>query len=875
MNDLRKINDIARRFKMNITLGECSSATLGGAQERHCNTPTPVKNATLDATASPALAPMWAYTPAWNYSYHGSFNRTYKRTDFLHLIAKWPSSHKSATCPMGVDLQGRHPFSHSFGAAIGGATISNNYGLEDELVLETIFEALLEREATSQFYEKTDNNYIKLVTLTRDEDVQLFVSVEADGKPRWRINYGSTTGTTWTRLISIVFNLSHRDALATLANILNMSFDNLSKLSSDRHTAELNGGSRLIEDVPASLHLPGLPAGSACAELMEKKYIYGNAGQIIGAILRYRLNGNDFCLPATVGHGVLCMGKYKPTAHFLNQHLMDKYQFAKIIFCQDMRTALSLERIFGETRGDSAEKCIVTAHLGDDLSVLPWNYFHGHEVVFIPAPTKECMALVKLYKDYIAGAQAKSFRIYSGFFLHSQPGCDLTGHVEGITDAEEELLHKAVWLDTVERPTWLMEQVVKRGVSYDEFVAWGQKLGIFKKPKEQSKNNEASSCNSLSLFQPRIGLTATPLTNVTDVTTKQIVVPGGITLLHGLKDSGKSITCISAAKAIITGEGLFEVFTAGESRNILYLDSETPQDLLTERLDQFGLLEEIGNRLFLLSKFDLQGNDLAFSIMDQKFRDYVEDIMRAQNCGYLVLDNLTSLMDDGSIYHSTTVSKLFEDWIDNLARQGLGVVMVSHTQEGPSAGTAAAKTRGCEEFSIRAHTEIVLVRGTEILEKKLGTEVVQHKATQDGLTVGICFKVCKVACILQKKTFWLHLPLGASEWELLAATGVDGKEIKVSSEKKETCIEPTLDEGLPPTVMGDLPTQTTKHSLSPDQKKTLGILQKGSAKCKEIQQQLDVCEDKTRDLLKSLIDVGMVTKEGQGKATYYALKSSS
>ena len=100
--------------------------------------------------------------------------------------------------------------------------------------------------------------------------------------------------------------------LATLGSVLGMSFDNLSRLSSDRHALELNGGSRPSEDVPASLRLSGLPAGSTYAKLMGKKYIYGNAGQIIGAILRYSLNGNDFCLPATVGRGVLCMGRGGP-----------------------------------------------------------------------------------------------------------------------------------------------------------------------------------------------------------------------------------------------------------------------------------------------------------------------------------------------------------------------------------------------------------------------------------------------------------------------------------------------------------------------------------------------------------------------------------
>ena len=529
--------------------------------------------------------------------------------------------------------------------------------------------------------------------------------------------------------------------------------------------------------------------------------------------------------------------------------------------------------MLGEARVYDPEKFIVTAHLGDNLSVLPWNYFHGHEVVFIPAPTKECMALVKLYKDYITGAQAKSFRIYSGFLLHSQPGRDLIGHVEGTTDAEEELLHKTVWLDTVERPTWLMEQVVKQGVYYDEFMAWGQKLGIFKKPKEQNNYNETTSFNSLSLFQPHIGL-ATPLTNVTDVTTKQIVVPGGITLLHGLKDSGKSITCVSAAKAIITGGGLFDIFTAGESRNILYLDSETPQDLLTARLGQLGLVGEIGNRLFLLSKFDLRGNDLAFSITDQKFRDYVEEIMREQNCGYLVLDNLTSLMDDGSLYHPTTVSKFFEDWIGSLTRQGIGVVMVSHTQEGPDAGTPAATARGCKEFSIRAHSEIVLVRSTEILEKKLGPEAVQHMAAQDGLTVGICFKVCKSACVLQKKIFWLHLPLGASQWEFLSVTGVDGKEIEFA----QVCSKPEPDPTVKDEPLLDAPKSgdiTVLDQLYSDEKSVYDMAKiAGTVKTADIAQELGCSDRKARNLTKSLEERGLLEPNGNfGSQQGYRVKN--
>ncbi len=833
-----------------------------------------VSQMTLDAQAKPV--PSSRERNRGYHDYHISrAPKTYTRAELEHFIAKWPSRQQPHTPTGGIALTGKDSFSHAVNSAFSMPNLTNIYGLDDAQFKTAFFEALLEREASCQFSSDSNANLRAILNIkeSRGHDrITVSGKLGPNNELRWALNL-RTTGTTWTRLLCMIFNLSRMDALATLASILGMNFDNLFRLSSDKHSHELNGESCPSEDVPASLHLSGLPAGSACAELMEKKYIYGNAGQIIGAILRYSLNGNDFCLPATVGREVLCMGKYKPTAHFLSQHLMDKHPSAQVIFFQDMRTALAFERMLGETRGYDPETFIVTAHLGTDLSVLPWNYFHGHEVVFIPAPTKECMAMVKLYKEYITGAQSMGFRVYPGFLLHSQPSGDLTSHVEDSTDAEVELLRGAVWLDTVERPAWLMEQVAQKGISYDEFLAWGQKLGIFKAPKEQSNCGVVPSLDSLSLFQPHSGPASPQVTSLNSVTTRQIFVPGGITLLHGLKDSGKSITSLAAAKAIITGERLFNVISSGEEfDNILYIDSETPQDLLTTRLAQFSLIEELNKHLFLLSKFDHKATDSVFSISNQAFRDHVEKILHKQNCRYLVLDNLTSLMDDGSLYQATAVSQLF-NWLERLTKQGFSIVLVNHTREDASAGTAAAKARGSQEFSIRAHTEIVLVRSTEIQEKALGTETVQHAAAQDGLTVGICFKVCKAACILQKKTFWLHMPLGASEWEFLAATGADGKEIEFA----QSCAKPETD-----LTVKDQPFRDELESgdvapldqLSSDKKVVYSMAQTaGSVKTADIIKKLGCSTRKARNITKSLEERGLLEPNGDsGSQQGYRIK---
>lgn len=836
----------------------------------HDNTPASVAEKTIDTMAK--IAP----SSRCYHGYQTSFApMRYTRAQLKYLIVKWLPRQQPCKTKDCIALVGKDSFSLAFDNVLGTANTTSIYGPDDDLVKEAMFEALLELESSRQF--RSDNNpHLQNMLNIKEgwsrDAMTVFGELGTDNELKWSINHGRTKGTSWIKLLCALFNLSRMDALATLANFLGMKFKNLYYLSSEGHAAELNDGSLQDEDVPASLHLPGLPTGSACAELVDKTYIYGNAGQIIGAILRYRLNGNDFCLPATVGRGVLCVGKYKPTAHFLNQHLVDKHPLAPIVLCQDMRAALALQRLLEEVRGYTPDVVIVTAHIGSDLSVLPWNYFYDHDVVFVPAPTKVCMAMVKLYRGQVEGAGARSFKVCKRFLLPSCPDYTPDNDIVGVTEAEAELLHTVVVLDAVERPVWQVQQAVKDSVSYDVFEAWGQQLGIFKAPKETSAQTSMASTFALPPADP--ALTPAPAHSLADVTLHHTMRSGNYIMLLGAKGAGKTQVALSTCRSILKGNAIWPLFRGtGIADNVVYIDAETPYDEYCANLEQHGLAGEAGHRFFGISKFapGLPEFCETFSLTDAKFREGLLHYLLTHQCRYVFLDNLTALMGDA--VHQGKAAQEVLDWVENLQKYGLCVVLVHHKSEYETIAPQKDKARGSQLFIIRARTVIGLVNKEEILDACLGTAAVQESALQDGLTIGIRYQVSKPAPILERKTFWLYLPLGASEWKFLAATGADGKEIMLSMEEMTDGAKLVSEREGSPVVSSNAHFQpTTEHDLSPDERRVVEALRKEPSKRHKVQEQTGVAEDKALALLHSLINRNLVVKKGEGKATYYSLK---
>ena len=212
--------------------------------------------------------------------------------------------------------------------------------------------------------------------------------------------------------------------------------------------------------------------------------------------------------------------------------------------------------------------------------------------------------------------------------------------------------------------------------------------------------------DELVLFAPSVVNVVQQPMSITDVTVQHILPPQRNVLLHGLKDTGKSFVCLAITKAVISGNALFGCIPSTGGGNVMYINSETPKEDFIQRLAQVGLADEISQHLFVLSKYDHMATDCAFSLTEPLFCNKVTTLLKKTNCRYIILDNLTTLMQEGQATQTIAINKVY-DWIEKLQQRGICVVVVHHTLDNGNAGTMLAKARGSADTSNRNHGELV------------------------------------------------------------------------------------------------------------------------------------------------------------------------
>lgn len=781
----------------------------------------------------------------------------YNFIQFEYFKTKWDNPRPSDLSKGVIPLTTGDRFSPGLQEVLGSGNTTYIHGPDGPLLVG-VFEALMEHEANARYHYGDEREAIKRFT---ELDDFYYCKPERTGTLRWRIWGKQEVSGRWVDLISYVFNLPAMDALATLAKMLGTNIENLQH-PTNRYRRDSSAAFRnLTEDVPDQLYLPRFTAGHRCIELVHRHDIHDNAGEVCGSFLEYTVGGKRFCLPATVSEGMLSVGNNPPRACFLNENLLGRYTASTILFFQDARSALSIEKLLGQIQGYDPTRFIVTAHLGDDLKIFPWSHFWGRDVVFIPAASKVDMARVKLYEDFITGAAANSFRVFPGFLLHSPPGVELAQVNENLPSQEAALFRDTMFIDDMKMPLAGAQQIIEKSGSYDEYKAWGQLRGIFKKPNEPVSTASRSEVHTLPPANP--SETPDRPQNLGEVELHHFIRPGTSVAVLGAKNAGKTQVALSICAALRKKGAFFSIFRNASivPCNVAYVDAETLPDEFQANLSQYGLDNDAG--FFGLCKHD-KGKNYPFdtySLMNPEFRAGLQEYLLDKGCRYVVLDNLVALMGN-RIDYGADVQEVIE-WVEQLQDAGICPIIIHHLGD-----ETQGKARGSKIFTFRARTIITLTGKNEILRDSAISEPIKNSAHQEGLTVGLRFDTCKAGAILEGMTFYAHLPFGAAHWEKLGCYGLDGQKIEVPVAEK-VIAHP---ENAQPVTAEDTLEAKLKN-LSPDQRKVVQALHAGSAKRADLQKNLDWGEGKTQAVLNELLEKGIACKHGASSSTYYALRT--
>ncbi|WP_294620930.1 AAA family ATPase [uncultured Bilophila sp.] len=732
-------------------------------------------------------------------------------------------------------------FSSKFMQHIGLSNIKNIYGIEFPINIK-LFTGLTEWEAQRQFMEKRNEKLIKFIY---NNDFCIRCNYTRNGI-EWTDKYGNY-GNSLVQLAQLILvNQSRLDTLATLANIVHLNIGNFYHFTSQSYPTDSDVSSwhNIPEVIP--FHDDKIPVAT-CADRVP---VRGYSGQVIGGFVQYRAGEHLLCLPATPVDGFLSIGKCKPTAFFLNQDEIDRNQSATVIFCADIRTAIALDKALKECRRNTGD-FVVTGHLGTDLSILPWNYLYAHPVVFVPAPSTASFASVKAYREYISGASKERFSVASNLLLHTAPSCDLQSVADELDNVSEaKLLRTAVYINDIERPSIFLRNLANNARGYEEFVQWGKNAGIFAVPKQELSLPPKTTA-AITFFDPDTVEENSQPTKLADVTAEHIF--SGITMLHGPKNVGKSHVVLSAINSLITDNPLWGIFPVNSvSTKTLLVDSETTPKNFKERLEKYELKKEDCN-FFSICKL---ASDQDVNLMDEMFQDTLLKTAKEKGITTIFFDNLTSLIPDGRIYNVSSVSGIFR-YLEEMQKCNIVPILVHHSHDCPDNVPEKTTMRGTSEFSIRAHTEIVITSPENKGENSLPSSIFDT-VNQGDFIVGIHFKVCKAARILEGKTFWLQMPLSATGFELTGIIDRDGKELPLSL-----------------LAGGDLagsvvPSMETADKLSDEENRVLQEAgSQGKLRNAEVQNLLKCSDSKAGKILAGLVDKGLLKKQGEGRGCHY------
>ncbi len=774
-------------------------------------------------------------------------------------------------------------FSKSLKKMFGCENTSNIQKLDNQWAVLYFIAGYIEQFAYTEILRKPQSILYDFLNSVTD-DGKIHYRCDND-EIYWNIGYENRKGTGLIGLIQEVFNLPFESAVATAAKIIGLDVNNFFEVyqHTDRKADKQynpDPKNKVLRFVP-TLHHDGT---KGVAHFIKFTDFCGFSNQIIGSIAHYDQGENQFCVPVSIANGERSIGKHKANAYLLNQNIINRNPYAKVLLFYDVKTAIKADESIKGLSIDISDKYVITAHFGENIDVVQWEYLFGRDIVYINAPCENSFENIEKYVKKIMDAGAKSINIYPHLVLHSKIDKVYEDiDINELNQGEQFLINEAIVLSEVDNFSMFVEKIVKHSFTYQDFVTFWTSKGLFSKKNESIAMAIPSKTPIHSSF--KLTLCMSDKSSITTIVITDVFPINGIATLRGPKNGGKSYIILYFISWIINGSGFLKFQEISKKHNVLLIDSETIPDQLVKRIHQMKLADCFEKSFFVISKEDPSEDNIwkSLDLLDKEYRDRIERYALENNISYIFCDNLTSLISAGKMYEPKAMTAIYE-WSEDLRKIGICLFLGNHNGEKKGQSTISDKARGSNEFSIRSHSEIVIIGSIEIIESKKWPKMVKKYTELLGLTLGLCFKTCKMASILENKVFWLHLPLDASEWELITVTDFEGEILHdFINENSIDVIDdvPSHTELIKPISMAEereiLQLESIQSPIPPlleNAKKILDYLHEQnqlSFNKKDITNTLGLTDAKFRNAIENLKNCNKIEKHGEGKGAFYSL----
>ena len=682
-------------------------------------------------------------------------------------------------------------FSEKFINIIGRNNYYNTTGCEFSEDILKFYEYLLEYDSIYEYINKLNNIFLGIHEIRYIGPNQYTHAEIKDDTFYWR--RADASGTSWIDFIQTIIKEDHLTTLATLGFIINVTYEYLFTFSSNKNQDIELDYYTYTERIPEQFEYKNIHF-----KKIDINYIENYRKDKICAFVEYMSYGymsenQNYIIPASNVNNIMCFGRKKPNAFFLNQEMIDKNISQHVIFCSDMRLAFRLKSLIDLYQQELSDKIIITSYIGEDPSLLNWRMFYNKKVVYIPAPNIKSLKLIKWYKNIIIDYKAISFSIANKFILpfdkHSSE------RIEQLSSIEKYIYLNSISVneEIFRKPLFVLEKIISESIGCDDYIEILKEHELYKSGSNVLKEIRDINNKDKKLIIPD-NFKSKQASIYNEINTSHILKPGSNVLIQGIKNSAKTLISLSACSSLINNNELFGIFPSvndNESINVAYIDGETPLDELETFKDNFNLRSR---HFHMLSIYDTNLPEFCndFSLTNQNFRDGLKSYLIKNQCLFVFLDNLTALM--GKDLCNTSYSNDVAKWIEELQKCNICPIVIIHQQEDKKVNPDFSRSIGSQIFSRKARVEISIIskRELKLLYQKASKNL---NFDDDLLRIGLHFKTCKNVHLLDSKTFIIEFV--DYKWKLLESPFIENQ---ISNDVKKStnidCLSSTIDADL-------------------------------------------------------------------------------